>query len=350
MRRASAFANPQMNCDCSTRGRSLTAPLRLRTEKEQPLLNRLLTCARPTQRLDVHHFNLQQFNTQRLNVQQPDTIEDTESIQRTASMFDKSVPDWLVGVWHRLSIEEFSVDGHIEKDTTTQVFWLQTDSGFADIRIPADRPAVKSFDSLTSQQAIALSKQDGFAGITRSDGIICEWHHAMDYRPFKGQMDIGRMSWKDGIEGGILVEIGPDNAYREEWQWIGGGATATLTLSEASAWKGWLVVCGDFFICMRDRRQLLPAADSLTALVNRASSETYASYLSCEISYGYCQKGQKPWEIKLSTFPWREGESLWHPETLIVDEQHQQVVQSEGDEQLVWTVQNWGALAQLLPV
>jgi len=270
--------------------------------------------------------------------------------QLTKLMFQKSVPGWLVGVWRRLSIEDFSADGQINRDTTTQVLWLQTPSGFADIRVPANRPAVDGFDALSEQTAIALSKQDGFAGITRSDGQTCEWHHAMDYRPFDGQLDMGSLSWKDGIAGGILVETGANNTYREEWQWIGGGPTATLTLTEGAAWKGWMVICGDFFIYMRDRRQLLPAADSITSLLNHAQPQTYASYLDCEISYGLCGKGRKPWEITLSTLPWREGESVWNTDDLRVDQQAQQIVQSIGSESAIWTVQEWGALGDLFSI
>ena len=45
----------------------------------------------------------------------------------------------LVGVWQRRSIEK---DG--QKDTTTQVIWLQTPKCFGDIRIPIDRPKFSS--------------------------------------------------------------------------------------------------------------------------------------------------------------------------------------------------------------
>ena len=99
--------------------------------------------------------------------------------------FQSSMPKRLVGLWRRLSIEENG-----ERDVTTQVFWLQTTCGFADIRIPAERPSLASWAALKPHQAIALAKQDGFAGITHlsCDNLgrnRCEWHHAMDYRPFK---------------------------------------------------------------------------------------------------------------------------------------------------------------------
>ena len=263
-----------------------------------------------------------------------------------------TVPKWLVGLWHRRSMEEFSANGQIERDVTTQVFWLQTPSGFADIRVPANRDCFKGkqcvgFDDLTAQQAIALSQQDGFAGITHSDGIHCEWHHSMDYRPFNGEVDAGTLSWKAGEEGKVLVEMGPNNAYREEWVWMGGGPTAMMTLTEGADQTGWFVVCGDYFMYMRDRRERLPMSNSLTRLLEQDDRADYARYLDCEISFGRCQQGAKPWEITLSTLPWREGQSLLAASDLCMDTQRQQVTQSTEAEPLVWTVQEWGAMADL---
>ena len=123
----------------------------------------------------------------------------------------QSVPSWLIGTWRRLSIEENG-----KQDTTTQVYWLQTSRCFGDIRIPAERPAIDAPEKLTEQQAIALSKQDGFAGVTALKGDVCHWHHAMDYRDAESQADTGRLYW----EGDILIEVGPNESYIEKWQRI----------------------------------------------------------------------------------------------------------------------------------
>ncbi len=267
---------------------------------------------------------------------------------RAKAMFQETVPSWLVGLWRRLSIEE---NGQL--DTTTQVFWLQTTSGFGDIRIPAQRPAVETLAALTPSQAIALSHQGGFAGITRLEGDRCEWHHAMDYQPFNGKADVGKLHW----EGDILIEIGPKGAYREEWQRIATGPTATMTLSEGAAWKAWLVLCGDRFIYMCEHRTSLPSADSLAALLSATSdnlthtaatiSAEAQQYLNCEISFGRIQKSNKPWEIELSTLPWKEGSSLWAADEMTVDYPNEQIIQTVGTQALTWTVQEWGDLAQL---
>ncbi len=282
------------------------------------------------------------------------------AVDQAKAMFQETVPDALVGLWRRLSIEE-----NDRIDTTTQVFWLQTTSGFGDIRIPAGRPTVNALSQLTPTQALALSHQGGFAGITRLEGDRCEWHHAMDYQPFNGKADVGTLHW----EGDILVEIGPKGVYREEWQRVATGPTATMTLSTRAAWKGWLVLCGDRFIYMCEQRQLLPSADSLSDLLSETfgvssdiASDTLLDaaehtdftispkaqqYLNCEISFGRIQQGKKPWEIELSTLPWREGSSLWLAEEMTVDYPNEQILQTVGEETLIWSVQEWGDLEQI---
>lgn len=276
-------------------------------------------------------------------------------------MFEKSVPSWLVGVWKRLSIEENG-----QKDITTQVIWIQTKSCFGDIRIPADRPlldpTIQSLKDLSQAQAIALSHQSGFAGITRfhsgADGDLCQWHRALDYRPFTGQFDIGRVHW----QGDILIETGIDGTYIEEWQRISTGPTAALTLLHGSVLHGsvltrparqaWLVMCGDRFIYGCDRRPSLPAASALTELVDSPIAglnlPSTRQYLDCEISLGHCQTGIVPWEIQNSTLPWRIGRSLWQDHELILDAPNNRLIQRNKHTETIWAVQEWGHLAQLL--
>lgn len=229
----------------------------------------------------------------------------------------KSVPDWLVGVWRRLSIEENG-----KRDTTTQVFWLQTHSCFGDIRIPENRPVVSSFDNLTAQEAIAIGEQDGFAGFTHLRNDFCHWHHTMDYHPNSEQTDIGQLSW----EGDVLVEIGPDNSYKEEWQRVLTGSTAAMTLCDWAGWRGWLVACADQFVYMR----------------------SHPKALMSEVSMGLVCGGKQPWEIQLSTLPWKEGSCLWKPEDMLVDAERQQVRQNIAGRYVTWQIQELGELPQLL--
>ena len=255
------------------------------------------------------------------------------------------MPDWLVGVWQRLSIEENG-----EKDTTTKVIWIQTNSCFGDIRIPAERPVmgpgVTSLDtlseSLSEQTVTALSHQAGFAGITRLQGDTCEWHRALDYRPFNGQFDVGTLHW----EGDILIETGVNGSYKEEWQRISKHPnlepTAALTLLQGPARQAWFVMYDDAFIYGCDRRPSLPAAETLTTLLNESKTlpiAKQAQYLDCELSFGYRQSGNVPWEIQLSTLPWKEGTSLWQTEDLVFNQAQGHIIQTSGDDPFIWAVQ-----------
>lgn len=267
-------------------------------------------------------------------------------------MSTKNVPDWLVGVWRRRSIQE---DGLY--DSTTQVFWLQTHSCFGDIRIPADRPnlSTKSSSDLTSLEAIALSKQRGFAGITEFNNVsTCQWHRYIDYQPFSGKRDIGSLHW----EGDTLIEFGVEEAYKEEWQRLddGNGDVTALTLldntdptaSNPLSWQGCLVTVGNYFVYARKRSRPLPNADSLTTLLidSAPDKNKQLDYLNCEISYGVCKSSRTPWEIQLSTLPWREGYSLWSLSDLTIDLEKGQVLQTisnpAAQQVLSWTIQEWG--------
>ena len=279
-------------------------------------------------------------------------------------MFTQTVPDWLIGVWKRLSIEEGG-----NRDTTTQVIWIQTSSGFADIRIPASRTAIEPIaryshqddskyvdqnnldDDLTSlnrQQAELLCQQEGFAGITQFTNGLCEWQRALDYTPFTGELDRGTLHW----EGDILIEIGPDGAYKEEWQRIATGPTTTMTATNGLRWEKWLVTCGDYFIYICDRRQHLPANTTLLDLLHARPDEeietTSQEYLNCEVSLGRIRSGSVAWEIQQSTLPWKEKTRLWQAEDFSIDRSNNRAIQTASQHQTTWDIQEWGNLQQLL--
>jgi hypothetical protein len=233
--------------------------------------------------------------------------------------------DDLVGVWRRRSIET----PNAPKDTTTQVYWLQTHACFGDIRIPIDRPACANHHSLaalSAQEAIALSLQQGFGGVTQIEGTICQWHRYVDYQPPSEARDIGALAW----ENNILLESGVEAIYLEEWERIDDGSTGCIALvletDSPSRWQGCLVCVGDYFIQIIDHRKPLPTADSLTSLLT-AAPKSISDYLNCEISFGLRSSGQVPWEIKRSTLPWQEGRSLWAEADLTLDMNRQFLTQ-----------------------
>jgi hypothetical protein len=256
----------------------------------------------------------------------------------------------LAGVWQRRSIEK---DG--QKDMTTQVIWLQTPKCFGDIRIPIDRPKFSSDTSwaeLTESDALALSKQQGFAGVTQLEGSLCQWHRYLDYQPFNGLRDIGSLHWEQDI----LIELGIDSIYKEEWQRLddGSGDFTALVLSTQqslesdSSWQGCLVTAGDYFIYALNRSSPLPASESLTSLLlnSRQDPSQQLRYLDCEISFGRCKLGHIPWQIERSTLPWREEQSLWSLSDLDLDLDNGQVIQtvnhSTEKQTRHWKVWEWG--------
>lgn len=228
------------------------------------------------------------------------------------------VPDYYLGVWQRLSLE--SAAG---VDTATRVYWLQTPVLHADIRVPADRPdfsAKQGLQDLSIGELRLLSRQQGFAGVTLVEGDTCLWRRHIDYQPPTGGRDIGRMAFDNDR----IVEDGLESSYREVWQRLpdGMGETIALRFLEAHVSgglavprKGYLVASGDYFIFARDRAAMLPKAPSLAALLAESDSslsrDQIIDILDFEISFGRRQGGDAPWEIQLSTLPFREGQALF---------------------------------------
>ncbi|MBW4467347.1 MAG: hypothetical protein KME07_18120 [Pegethrix bostrychoides GSE-TBD4-15B] len=265
-----------------------------------------------------------------------------------------SVPDWLRGLWKRISIE--TADGQI--GSQTQVFYLQTSACFGDLRLPIDRPDLRqaSFASLTSEEALALAQQQGFAGIAqfKQDQFKqgqCEWLRYIDYQPSQPDRDLGLLYWQDDI----LIEDGVDQVYREQWRKVDDGAGDYTALvwaegAEDVTWQASLVIAGDYFIYSQNRPVALPAANALSdCLATATTLQDQQTYLGCEISFGRCQAGREPWEIQRSTLPWRESTALWSPSDLTVDLVQQRVLQTvpQADQRgacpvRVWEIREWG--------
>ena len=83
------------------------------------------------------------------------------------------VPQRLVGVWSRKLFT--TAEGH--RDDTSVALWLQTDTCFGDLRIPASclRPAGHTGPWLPSDEV--LDEQISFAGhaVLASDNATCSW-------------------------------------------------------------------------------------------------------------------------------------------------------------------------------
>jgi hypothetical protein len=222
------------------------------------------------------------------------------------------VPKWLRGLWRRKSIA--FPDG--TRDTTTRVYWLQTPTLYADLRVPVDRPALTGLTclaELTEEELLELARQQGFAGTMRAEGSACHWQRAIDFQPSRGVADSGHVRFEDGL----LIEEGIHESYREVWKPIEAGEGHYLALR----WGGpsidgepvrFLVAAGDFFIFARNRRIALPPAASLRDLIaeRRPGRSELLAMLDFEISFGRRCGLARPWEIEVSTLPFREGQAL----------------------------------------
>ena len=225
------------------------------------------------------------------------------------------VPQHYLGVWQRTLLRS-----QAGIDQSSHVYWLQTPVLHADIRIPANRPAFegkKSLQDFSVPDLKLLAEQRGFAGETSVIGNSCLWLRRIDYQPPGYGHDIGNMEFN----GTQILETGIASNYSEIWEQLpdSQGATCAFQFEEEnSAYKfakpqsGVLVVCGDYFIFARDRATALPQSLSLETMLNERifTRPELIELLDFEISFGRVAYGNIPWEIQLSTLPFREGNPL----------------------------------------
>jgi len=220
-------------------------------------------------------------------------------------MTPSPVPPAYVGVWRRTLLKTPTL-----RDTTTRVFWLQTDVWHADIRIPANRPELSgdTLACLDRSAMRALAQQQGFAGITEVSGDVCRWHRKIDYQPPGRFNDVGRMRFDTPDR---LFEYGVEQDYFEIWERVdgSGGDNAVLELNTPSQPRSLLLRAGEFVMLVRDRNTPLVAADHLETLIDAMSDDELISSLDLEISFGW-RVDSASWRVELSTLPWREDQVI----------------------------------------
>ncbi len=211
----------------------------------------------------------------------------------------------LSGFWRRTLIA--SPDGR--PDTETEVFWLQGPSRYADLRVPAGRPAypdVTGLRDLNWTMLRFMARQEGFFGYLDIVASVGQWHREFDYRPDTGIADRGALALEDGI----LVERGIDLSYVEHWERQSApGDVIAFSLTTETGTTGSLVVVGDAFIYARGRAASLPRGVTLDQLIDSAASLKAAQDLfDCEISFGF--RRADTWCIERSSHCFREGATL----------------------------------------
>lgn len=221
---------------------------------------------------------------------------------------DGPIPKPYLGLWRRLSFE--TGDGLCDIDTT--VFWLQSQSLYADLRIPANRPdmtGASSFGELNATALNALASQEGFAGTLqwKDDGeqSACAWRRWIDFAPLDGPPDEGLMK---AASSRMMVETGLHADYTEHW-WQDFDDVPQNMQTRWNAEKHLLTVrVGDRFMLAHERRMQTPPAGHLHRLVADAVGDEarLRELLDCELSIGRVGPDGIG-TIELSTVPWREG-------------------------------------------
>lgn len=194
-------------------------------------------------------------------------------------------------------------------DTETEVFWLQGPRCYADLRVPAGRPACPNVTCLRDLDWTILhfmARQEGFFGRLDVFSSIGQWHRSFDYQTDTGIADRGALAFEDGI----LVERGVVLPYVEHWsREAGTGDAMALSLATETGTPGCLVVAGDAFVYARGRQTSLPCGVTLDRLIDEAASlETAQDIFDCEISFGRRHAGN--WRIERSSHCFREGATL----------------------------------------
>ncbi len=211
------------------------------------------------------------------------------------------VPPAYLGVWKRTLLRTPKIE-----DTTTQVYWMQTKSWHADIRVPASRPAFAgktALDQLNKTELMELARQQGFCGTTVVDEEICRWLRRHDFQPPSGANDIGRMEF-DGPD--RVLEYGVEAEYFEIWERLpgSGGKTSAVLVSEDPV--SLQLSAGEYVMSVRPRATKLPAAGNLIAFLEGKNGQILREALDFEISFGRWVSADA-WRIDLSTLPWMTG-------------------------------------------
>jgi hypothetical protein len=248
------------------------------------------------------------------------------------------VPERYLGVWQRLVLQTDLQPC----DITTQVFWLQTTSWHADIRVPFPRPALPGSGGLqqcTRQQLEWLASQQGFVGVTHVQESTCQWHRRADFRPPTGLRDIGSMVF---LRTDLAVETGVESRYLEVWQKLpdSTGAQAVLQrLEDGVEQPEWFLVSGQYFMHVRARRESLEAAASLLSLAQRenVSDARLRELVDFEISFG--RRSARAWRIQLSTLPFLEGSVACNPQDLAAPVEG--IARVRGEHSSAWHAIEW---------
>ena len=205
----------------------------------------------------------------------------------------------LQGHWRR---DWLRAEGHC--DATTRVHWLQAGARYADIRIPADRPALAG-TALADQTAAvlrALMRAEAFAGMTAVSGGVCTWHRAVNWHGRPDGADAGRLSF----EGGALIERGVHAAYAERWLREDGGFDACEVA--VAGFTGVFVTNDAWFLLVTGRAGAPPSGALIQELDEGRVPDDLSAHFAPPCLFGLWRGSEGV--VSLSTNPFHEGAAL----------------------------------------
>lgn len=214
------------------------------------------------------------------------------------------VPPEYEGVWKRTLLRTPALE-----DTTAQVYWMQTQSWHADIRVPPGRPACtgkSSLAALSRDELLGLARQQGFCGTTLVEGEVCRWLRRYDFQPPSGANDIGRMVFDTPDR---VFEYGVEADYFEIWERLPESGAEHFAVELSVDPPRMLLAAGKYFMTVRPRAVTLPRSESLGVLATDAGDAHLRALLDFEISFG-TRSSAEAWTITHSTWPWREGQAI----------------------------------------
>jgi hypothetical protein len=216
------------------------------------------------------------------------------------------VPEAYVGVWRRRS-------------DTDRVYWVQSHRIHASLSIPLKRPDFsgrKGWDDFSDEDLMVLTHQAGVSGACIAKDDIFHPRRQFDYLPRRGETFLRRMR----REGSTLYAEALDGTDPCIWDLVAApeGEIVALRFQDAGVGKdehdqrrGYLLVVGGHFIFVRDRAVMTQRAANLNVLAEckNYGRQELLDVLDFEISFGR-RGGDAPWQVQLSTIPFREGRRI----------------------------------------
>ena len=224
-----------------------------------------------------------------------------------------NVPDKYKGAWQQLPSGEKT--GEVPRS-----YWLQTKRLHASILVPPGRPDFSGKESLSEMnqdELMWLASQQAIAGACIVKDESLHRRRQIDYQSSRGKANERIMRF----EGDDLWEGSPNSSEHLVWHKISEPDAESIALrfqdetditDISGQRKGLLLVVGDYFMYVRDRGYFVPQSESLSTLIEcrEYAHQQIVELLDFEVSFGVRRSGNVPWQIQLSTLPFREGKPL----------------------------------------